>query len=340
MKYLLSFIILTIATELRSQTTDDVLFNFDKEFKFEHFKDHWVTRELNRVDGQHIIDTIYSCNYNNEGKVLRERIYKDGRLMDGIRFFNYDSNERVVNELFYEESQLGKDFGNIHVQQSRYVYDKESQLAQIITSKCFKTLTERTNRKLDSIRKNPSQDLFLGGISSFSEYSDNWACKKNDVRVIYTYNSYGLKTSAFIYFDIHPESITKYFYDEENRLRRTTYCQFGYKGDHPNRDTNTCQWVTDESFEYTDSSTSVLQTEELMANKINNRTDTIFNANGLPTRVLEHIHQVYEENEIQHEREFQTKTLYFYDELDRLKRKETFHDDFEPTIYKYFYKKK
>ncbi|MFA7081362.1 MAG: hypothetical protein WC135_02005 [Bacteroidales bacterium] len=185
------------------------------------------------------IETLYSINQNNTGKIVSNYDEK-GNLIESILYFNdgiieqktiykYEDNGNMTEEIYDFE-------GNLNLR-TKYTYDINKNIISLITSNSRRT--DRINLFSYDLRGNKtewiiSQDEDILKNETFI-YDDNdnliqWNNSeswKENLKYIYTYDNKGNEIEVKSYDKdgkLHEKSICKYEYDKkDNWTKKITY---------------------------------------------------------------------------------------------------------------------
>lgn len=130
-KYL--FVLILVFSQLFSWTqtvkNPNIEFKYFQHFAFKHFNDHYITSEYINRDKQIILDTVYSCNYDKNDRIIEERYYSYNSYInfrdraDGTTIYSYDSIGRISKVITYLQSNYKSKYELNEVHISLYQYN-------------------------------------------------------------------------------------------------------------------------------------------------------------------------------------------------------------------------
>lgn len=195
-------------------------FEIDENFVFKHFDDVVVIKEYVNRNGDSIMDTIYSCELNGHGQILRERNKKNHPTIDGILLNNYDTLNRLETSIYYQESRMKEEYRVNNISASVFYYNDFDSIS-------FSEHFEWSRlQNPDKIEENDSVTFLIQGsykeegewlFISKSEYSYN-----SENRLIKMQNAVPKDFNFEKMFNVLLEGVSSYEYDDQGRVLKYT----------------------------------------------------------------------------------------------------------------------
>lgn len=311
----------------KSQTVinPDLEFKTLTNFKFAHFGDHYITTQTNYKTKGLVLDTVYSCDYNNENKISKERFFRYKNLVDGTTVFSFDSSGRILMSVFYTQpsNQSKYDLNEINI--SLYQYNSFDSISFIERYSGRRNKLPDTHETKDSV-----VSVTFGG------YTEQWSWQYIG-GVKYEYDSlknlikqYSVMPESFDYnlnFGNISEFTHTFKYDSLNRVTNESHTTHSLNG-YP-KDSNSFSNY-ELIYKYTHNSLIITNNRSpypysKMAIKYNsngnvvNKIETVLNNDG---------------------EEWQTLYKFYYDNNDSIiKQIRIYNDSPNSTEFNYFYNK-
>ena len=314
-----SFIFLYLFAGAQTIKNPEKEFSHLKDYNFEHFHNHFITKKYKNRNKEEVIDTVYSCDYNKDNKIIRERFSNYNSYVDGTTLFYYDKQGRLSKEVFYNEP-----LNEINI--SLYNYN------------AFDSIISRENYSGTRIRLPDIEETKGSTVSvTMGNYTDKWKWSYiGDLK--YEYDS--LNNLIKLYFKISSkidyastsinltEFTNTYKYDYLNRViyeSHTIHSRNGYAVDSNSFFNYTLL------YKYYPDSLIIINTdsnalEPYVKKKIS------YDSKG---RVIEELKTLANYDEPN----FRISNKYFYEDKKLVKRERFFDKSPTPEVFYYFYRK-
>lgn len=294
----------------------------DTSLTLKHYVDSIVILEYINLKNEFVTDTIYSCNFDLNGKIKSERISNNGS-QNGVHIYNYDTlSSKLLYDIFYEETQTDNKNEALNIRVRKFFYNSFDSVSKIESFSFCKT---KTLRKIVNLLP-CSEDTLLNGYCKWSWNYDG-----------YILNSFNNKRQKSIVrnFDKHDMTAKWTFeYDNSGRLINETWCDFEFKD--LQRDSNKCQQYHKVNYKYTDK--LIFRTDSFFIgeNIEINKHKICLNDFRKPRKIIQKSIIINGNLKPFKKDSLKILTSYYYDSYFRLiKSIEKFDDTIETKYYKY-----
>jgi len=303
----------------------ELVFKVDENIHFEHFEDLIITKEYKTWKGKQILDTVYSCNYNNNGKIKIELRHKYNTSIDGTTFYQYDSLNRLDYSINFTYEYKTKDNEIYEVFADKHYYNEFDSISCKLGYYCKWNHRSFNSHLSDSGNMISALNETIEEIEW--EYIGRWVFNYDSLqRLVQVKNVLPEEFNSEKVFINIVEGMDTYEYDSSGRLSTHEHIAFSLNGKPY------ASPVTDK-FIYTYFSDSLLIVNPDSTHDGYSESKSIkYNTKGKPYRLRE----AWKNNE---GIEIEKITFHFYDEYGRLKRKEVTNSNLSyPSIFRYYYK--
>ncbi|HEY9083894.1 MAG TPA: hypothetical protein VIN73_11215 [Vicingaceae bacterium] len=334
-KYL--FILTLVFSHLFSWTqtvnNPNIEFKYLQHFTFEHLNDHYITLEYINRDKQKILDTVYSCNYDNNNRITEERYCKYEKYLnfrdrtDGTTVYSYDSIGRISNVITYMQPNYQSKYELNEVHISLYQYNSFDSISFI-------------ENYHGSRNRLPNAQETQGSVVSLTigEYTEDWNWHYTG-GVKYEYDS--LNNKLIRQYSVIPDNfnfgvnsvnisefIHTFKYDSLNRITNeshTTHSMNGYPVD------SNSVWNYELIYKYHHDSLIITNNKSSYPYL---ETTIKYNSKG---NVINKVKKVSNNDG----GEWQIINKFYYDNIDRvIKQIEIYNNSSNSTEFNYYYNKK
>lgn len=319
-----SFILLYLFTEAQTIKNPEKEFSDLKDYHFEHFHDHYITKKYKNKE--EVIDTVYSCDYNKENKIIRERFLNYNSRVDGTTLFFYNKKGRLSKSIFYHQPHSKNNYNVNSINISLYNYNAFDSLLSIEDYSGNRICLSSKIETKDSVAYEP-----------MSKYTDDWRWTyTGDFKYEYDSLKKLIKSYSVITPDIGSKSTSTNFQEFTNTYKYDSLKRVIYES-HTVHSMNGYAVDSNSFFNYTllykyyPDSLIIINTdsnalEPYVKKKIS------YDSKG---RIIEELETVANSDAPI----FLISNKYFYEDNKLVKRERVFDKSPTPEVFNYFYRK-
>ena len=198
----------------------------DFNFKMKHYDDYFVTLDEPNNEFVDIGDTIYSCKYDEDKRIIAE--FYD-YYCPYVILYSYDKKGRILKTIKYQSFTYEGERFVLFIDEGKYHYnnlDSVSNIDKVIWNRrrkdeyCRQPIT--TTQEYDSVKKQIVQYAHIGVKPKSDGYTNYWDRHRIFKAIKYKYNKDGYKIYYFDKSYLEGLDERHYRYNENNQLIQET----------------------------------------------------------------------------------------------------------------------